>query len=290
MAQKRGIALRLELIFSFATVVDPDIRTLCRAVFGSEIADTYGAQEVGHIAAQCGDCGEYHISAERCLVEILRDDGSPAAPGEIGRVIVTPFYSYAMPFIRYELGDLAEAGTATPSCGRGLPTMRRILGRYRNLFRFRDGTTVWPTPAHFRTSIAGKQFQVVQTDFDHIEILYVPESSDQPIDLPALTKRVRSTLRQPVDVTVRAVDAIPRSRNGKYEDFISQVPRNDDMASWSERERCSGVGGFITEGAWRCQDYPSSLRDAKYRRTYSCISGLSVLHCQEPSSPIAISM
>jgi phenylacetate-CoA ligase len=224
MAQKRGIALRLELIFSFATVVDPDIRALCRVVFGSEIADTYGAQEVGHIAAQCSDCGEYHISAERCLVEILRDDGSPAAPGEIGRVIVTPFYSYAMPFIRYELGDLAEAGTATPLCGRRLPTMRRILGRYRNLFRFRDGTTVWPTPAAFRTSIALKQFQVVQTDFDHIEVLYVPESADQPIDLPALTKRVRNALRQPVNVTLRAVDAIPRSRNGKYEDFISRVP------------------------------------------------------------------
>jgi phenylacetate-CoA ligase len=223
-AQKRGIALRFDLIFSFATVVDSDLRTLCRAVFGSSIADTYGAQEAGHIAAQCGDCGEYHISAERCLVEILRDDGSPAVPGEIGRVIVTPLHSYAMPFIRYELGDLAEAGTATPSCGRGLPTLRRILGRYRNLFRFRDGTTVWPTPAPFHTSIAVKQFQVVQTDFDHIEIRYVPESADQPIDLAALTQRVRSALRQPVNVTLRAVPTIPRSRNGKYEDFISQVP------------------------------------------------------------------
>jgi phenylacetate-CoA ligase len=231
VAQKRGIELPFELIFSFATVVDPDVRTLCRTVFGSEIADTYGAQEAGHIAAQCGDCGEYHISAERCLLEILRDDGFAAAPGEIGRAVVTPFYSYAMPLIRYELGDMVEAGAVTPSCGRGLPTVRRILGRYRNLFRFRDGTTVWPTPAHFRNFIAGKQFQVVQTDFDHIEIRYVPESYDQPIDLPALTRRVRSTLRQPVDVTVRAVDAIPRSRNGKYEDFVSQVPRNDDIAS-----------------------------------------------------------
>ena len=33
-------------------------------------------------------------------------------------MIVTPFYSYPMPFIRYELGDLAEAGTVTPSCGQ----------------------------------------------------------------------------------------------------------------------------------------------------------------------------
>ena len=38
VAQKRGIELPFELIFSFATVVDPDVRTLCRTVFGSEIA------------------------------------------------------------------------------------------------------------------------------------------------------------------------------------------------------------------------------------------------------------
>jgi phenylacetate-coenzyme A ligase PaaK-like adenylate-forming protein len=79
-------------------------------------------------------------------------------------------------------------------------------------------------PAPFRTFIAMKQFQVVQTDFDHIEVRYVPESADQPIDLPALTQRVRSALRQPVNVTLRAVETIPRSGNGKYEDFISQVP------------------------------------------------------------------
>ena len=60
--------------------------------------------------------------------------------------------------------------------------------------------------------------------FRHIEIRYVPKSTDLPIDLAALTQRVRSALKQPLDVTVRAVDAIPRSRNGKYEDFVSHVP------------------------------------------------------------------
>ncbi len=41
-------------------------------VFGADIADTYGAEEVGHIAAQCRDCGEYHISAEATYVEVAR--------------------------------------------------------------------------------------------------------------------------------------------------------------------------------------------------------------------------
>jgi len=234
-AQKRGIELRFAVLLSFATALDEETRELCRAAFKAEIADTYGTQEVDHIAAQCRNCGEYHISAETTHVEVLRSDGSQAAPGEIGRVVVTPLYNYAMPFIRYELGDMAEVGTAPPVCGRGLPTLRRILGRYRNMFRYSDGTTSWPIAIRFRLRdfIALKQFQVVQTEFNHVEIRYVPDddASDEAIDLPALTAQVRTVLRQPVDVSVRRVSQIERSRSGKYEDCISLVSPDGIHAS-----------------------------------------------------------
>jgi phenylacetate-CoA ligase len=234
-AQTRGIELRFAVLLSFATTVDDETRELCRAAFGAEIADTYGAQEVDHIAAQCRECGEYHISAETTRVEVLRSDGSSAAPGEIGRVVATPLYNYAMPLIRYELGDMAEVGTAPPDCGRGLPTLRRILGRYRNMFRYLDGSTSWPRATGFRLGnfIALKQFQVVQTDHNHVEIRYVPDddATDRPIDLAALTQRVRTVLCQPVDVSVRRVVQIERSRGGKYEDCISLVSSDGIHAS-----------------------------------------------------------
>jgi phenylacetate-CoA ligase len=225
-AQRRGVELKLELIFSGAAPVDEELRALCRSAFGAEIADTYGAQETGHIAAQCPICGEYHCSSDAVVVEILRDDGSPAAPGETGRVIVTPLYNYAMPLIRYELGDLAEVGSVQPACPRKLPTVRRIFGRYRNLFRFRDGTTVWPVSTKFflHEFMKLRQFQIIQTDFDNIEIKYVPEDAARPVELATLTQRVRAVLGQPVNVTVRAVDKIERTAAGKYEDCISLVP------------------------------------------------------------------
>ena len=224
-AKRRGVALKLDLIFSTSAPLDAETRELCRSAFGAEIADTYGAQETGHIAAQCPDCGEYHRSADASVVEIVRDDGSPAAAGETGRVIVTPLHGYGMPLIRYELGDFAEVGTEAPNCERRLPTLGRIMGRYRNLFRFRDGTTIWPVATLFRLPdfVALKQFQIVQTDFDHIEIKYVPDGSPGPVDLAALTQRVRTVLRQQVDVTVRAVDKIERTAIGKYEDCVSLV-------------------------------------------------------------------
>ena len=81
--------------------------------------------------------------AESVLVEILNDDGTPCAPGEIGRVVVTALQNFATPLIRYEVGDYAEASAPCP-CGRGLPVIRRIMGRVRNLLVLPDGKKIWP--------------------------------------------------------------------------------------------------------------------------------------------------
>ena len=226
MVRERGIELKFDQLFSFAAMLDQETRDLCRSVFGAEIADTYGTQEAGHIAAQCPGCGNYHISAEAMVVEVLRSDGSPAALGETGRVVVTPLYGYAMPLIRYALEDLAEVGPSPGPCGRGHPTLRRILGRARNMFRFRDGRIVWPVASSFRLAqfVSLKQFQVVQLDFDRIEVRYVPDVTGGPVDLPALTARMREVLRQPVQVQVRCVDRIERAAGGKLEECLSLVP------------------------------------------------------------------
>jgi phenylacetate-CoA ligase len=159
------------------------------------------------------------------VIEILREDGSPAVCGEVGQVVVTPLYNYAMPLIRYALGDYAEVGDAAPPCGIKLPTIRRILGRQRNLFRFKDGSRIWPvaTLFHLHRFMQLKQFQVVQVDFEHIEIRYVPDGVPEVVDLDGLREQVRTVLGRPVEVTVRSVDQIGRTA-GKYEDCISLVP------------------------------------------------------------------
>ena len=46
-----------------------------------------------------------------CFLEILKfDRDEPAAPGELGRIVVTDFTNYALPMIRYDIGDVASTG------------------------------------------------------------------------------------------------------------------------------------------------------------------------------------
>jgi phenylacetate-CoA ligase len=223
----RGVSLRFERINSIATAMSDEIREACRDVFGARPIDQYGAQEVGLIACECPVCRQYHLGAEAMRVEILHDDDSPCSPGETGRVIVTSFYNYAMPFIRYEIGDYAVAGPAKVKCPIRLPTLTRVLGRYRNTFTLKDGRIIYPYVAigRFRDFISFEQVQVVQTDYDAIEVRYVPLSKAKP-DQAGLQAYLREAIDKSLNVRAVAVDEIPRSASGKFEDFLSLVPRH----------------------------------------------------------------
>lgn len=137
-------ALGVKLIFAIAETVLPRTRDIVEEKLGAPIAAIYSCEEVGIMATQCPALTGYHIVAENAVVEILRDDGSAAAPGETGQVVVTGLYNYAMPFIRYAIGDVATAASGHCPCGRSLPMIAQIDGRTRHAFLFEDGTRVWP--------------------------------------------------------------------------------------------------------------------------------------------------
>jgi phenylacetate-CoA ligase len=66
------------------------------------------------------------VAAPLHYVEILRDDGSPAAVGEQGEVVVTSLVNYAMPHIRYRIGDVACWSDRNCECGRHWPLLSEV--------------------------------------------------------------------------------------------------------------------------------------------------------------------
>jgi phenylacetate-CoA ligase len=141
-------------------------------------------------------------------------------------VIVTSLYNYAMPFIRYEIGDYAIRGAEDTACRVRLPVLSRVLGRYRNTFTLPDGRIVYPYVeiGRFRDYISFTQVQVVQTDYAAIEVRYVP-LDERAADAEGLQAYLREAIHPDVTVKAIAVPDIPRSQSGKFEDFLSLVPR-----------------------------------------------------------------
>src|SRR5262249_43458018 len=58
---------------------------------------------------------------------------------KLGRVLLTHLHSYATPFIRYDVGDLALLAERCP-CGHDGPTIHNLYGRVTKALKHPDGT------------------------------------------------------------------------------------------------------------------------------------------------------
>jgi len=225
VAPEQARELGIEVIFAIGETVLPQARKFIAERFGARLVAIYSCQEVGLIATQCPTSTDYHMVVENCVVEILRDNGTPALPGEYGQVVVTGFYNYAMPFIRYSIGDVATVGRNFCSCDRSLPLIAQIDGRTRHAFVFRDGTRVWPRPLNFSVSefVACREYQLAQLDRERIEFRYVPDGSGRAPDHAGLDAYIKQKIHPSAEVLLAPMQSIPRGPGGKLTPFISMV-------------------------------------------------------------------
>jgi phenylacetate-CoA ligase len=121
-----------------ATLTD-DVRQQIEAATQLAVQQPYGLNEIGAVANRCA-AGRYHVNAEHCVAEVVDENHRPCRPGEFGRVLITAVTNVAMPLIRYDTGDVAEAVSGDCACGRTLPAIGRIRGRYRPLRFAPEGT------------------------------------------------------------------------------------------------------------------------------------------------------
>jgi phenylacetate-CoA ligase len=207
-----------------------EVREICQEVWGVAIKDMYSSQEIGYIALQCPEYEHYHIQSETVLVEVLDDNNMPCQAGQIGRVVVSTLHNFAMPFIRYELGDYAEVGAPCP-CGRGLPALTRILGRQRNMMITPTGRQYWPSfPSSIWADIGGiRQIQLIQEDSERLTVNLVADRELPSEEKTRLLDRLRSYLPYHFQITLCYMDRIERSASGKYEDFVSRVQRAEGV-------------------------------------------------------------
>ena len=224
---KRGLRLpRLREVRTVGETVTEQQRVLCRKAWGVSLTDMYSCEEVGCLALQCPETGDYHVQSENVLLEILNEQSLPCKEGEVGRVVITGLHNFATPLLRYELGDFAEVGSPC-HCGRGLAVIRRILGRMRNRIWLPDGSSRFPylgeRQERERIAPSIRQFQYVQKSLDEIEYRIVtPErlTSDQE---QQLRQFIIGNFGESFRITITYHQEIHRSRSGKYEEFVSEI-------------------------------------------------------------------
>ncbi|MEI8314488.1 MAG: phenylacetate--CoA ligase family protein [Verrucomicrobiota bacterium] len=220
-----GLRVKLRSVITAAEGINDAQRQLFQEVFQVPIFASYGSREFKLIAMEC-DRGGLHLSADNLSIEVLRN-GQPAQPGELGQLIITDLHNYGMPFIRYEIGDLATARADTCPCGRGLPLLGAVHGRIPDTIQTPDGKLISGIffPHLLKEFDWIQQFQAIQKELDHVQLnLVVQDERAAEQGVPELRREVLAVLGAAVRLEVQFVADIPRTATGKHRSVISEIP------------------------------------------------------------------
>ena len=228
-ARRQGVRLEgLAEIRTLGELLPPETRELVRAEFGVPVKDVYSSDEAGYMALECPVTGRYHVQSENVVLEVVRENGEPCATGEIGRVLVTGLHSFAMPIVRYEIGDYAEMGEfgTVCACGRSLPTLNRIIGRARNALRTADGGRFFPAFGLRGQRETAKilQFQMVQKRFDLLEARLVVAAPLDAADEEVLRKLILGRVPPGFALEFSYPERLARGPGGKFEELVIELP------------------------------------------------------------------
>ena len=198
-------------------------RAVIEETFGCPMFDFYAQNERAALISTC-EKGRYHVHEEYAHVELVptSDDFRPPSPA--AEIVTTTFHSFAMPLIRYRLGDLAEPDDDGPcACGRAYRRVRRITGRVVDVVVTPDGRHVGGLAAAFLDAPGIRVSQVVQETVDEIRVDVVRAQTYTPRDGESVLRELRTRLGGALRIRLNFVDSIAPGRNGKIQ-FIVSTP------------------------------------------------------------------
>lgn len=232
----RAGGLRARLVTPGGEVLTPSMRAQIAEGFGARVLDFYASHEFNLIASECPSTANYHVCDAGLIVEVVRD-GRPVAQGERGEVVATALHSFAMPFLRYRLGDLVTRGPEACACGRPHATLRAIQGRMIDYFPLADGRLLHPYEITWALATElgpwVRQYQLTQETEDRIVLRVVPVSDVPAERLKAVEQALGRLLGPRVRGLLTIVPEIELEPTGKFRVSRSRVRSEYDGIDWS---------------------------------------------------------
>lgn len=223
--QIAGISnVKPKVVISSFELLHKETRKLVKDVFDTDIIDLYSCSEVHDIAWECPEHVGYHINADNVIVEILKD-GEPVAEGELGEIVITCLYNYAMPLIRYKIGDMGTFTNEYCPCGRKLPLLKSIQGRSVDSIVLPDNRMIPPSELILVLSnyTGYLNFRVIQENKNLVVIIYAKDAGLTSEVLDDIVREFKRILGSNVEIKTVGVDTIPLAESSKLRWVVSKV-------------------------------------------------------------------
>ncbi len=196
------------------------------ASFNTKIYLQYGHSEASLFAYSIDDSYLYYCSPFYGYVEILNESGKHVKPGELGEVVCTGFYNYAMPFIRYRTGDLAVFQEDRD----GIVRLQTVLGRTQDYVHDADSNKTLLTALvfglHYKAFAHIKKWQIIQDEPGKVTILIIKDEQFNLRD----EEEIRTNFLNIAKVTTKFeyVETIPLTKRGKSKFLVQNIGRGHE--------------------------------------------------------------
>lgn len=184
-----------------------------------KVVEEYSSVENAFFASECSH-GSLHVSPDVGVVEVLRADGSPTDPGEVGEVVVTGLLRTYQPLVRFRIGDLACWSDEPCACGRSMPVLLDVVGRIEDVVTGPDGRKLVRFHGIFIDLPNVFEGQVVQQTSRRFEVRVLAGPAFGEDDRRVIAERMHQRLGSGADIVVTSVDDLERTASGKVKSVI----------------------------------------------------------------------
>lgn len=219
-ALEHGVSsIRPQGIFTEFENLYPAQRALIEQAFGCPVLAGYGHSERAVDAIECPQQQGYHISMEYGIVELTDQNGDHVPDGEQGFITGTGLDTHCMPFIRYQTDDVARLSEVPCSCGRSMPMLQDVVGRWQHEVIVTDDDRLIPITAmnvHSDAFANVERYQFFQERKGELVIRVVRGEGYAEADTQRILSALRAKFRGGIDIRVVFVPEILRTQRGKY--------------------------------------------------------------------------
>jgi phenylacetate-CoA ligase len=214
-----GVKIDVEYVSIGAeNLLDYQIQNIQQA-FGVKPVQHYGAAEgVANISEKLD--GNLYVDEDFSAVEFVQHDEST------DRIIGTSLTNWAMPFLRYDTGDLV------PTVNKDMlketlygRKVESIDGRQSEFLVLQDGTKISGAVFNlvFKEITSIKEGQIIQKDIDKIIVRIVKNNNYTTRDENILNKTLKERLGENVKFVYEYVDEIEKTVSGKLRAVVSEL-------------------------------------------------------------------
>ena len=205
-------------------------RELIEKIFNCKVFQEYGCREMGIIAHECKNHKGYHVCDEKIILEICKK-GIPVEDNNPGEVTLTDLNNFAMPFIRYQNGDLAvSTENETCSCGRNLSMIKKIEGRVTDFLIGENKKMVAGVAitTYFSKIENIKEFQFIQNQKDKVIINIIKGERFSEKTIQDIHDFASRYLGRSIRVSIRYPKKIKLTKSGKKKAIICNIAKDSN--------------------------------------------------------------